>query len=210
MCFSSVGDAMSYCNRCGFPLPKDAKYCPICGARVARGQESKRIPPLHIERIIQAGVLGAFFSVMISSFTPPGIRLYFIPSFISSILAIFLFKVRRLEDAVAVAFAVYLFADAFLGGITLGYLYIENIPLSEAYRGYSLTFIDVAGCISNPISALIAAYIGNKLVLKIRRRGEDRRAYYMFENEERWWDHLSPVTFRAVMSFMAKKPKAHT
>jgi len=156
-----------------------------------RRQAPERIPPLHIEKIIQAGVLGAFFSVMISSFTPRGIQLYFIPSFISSILVIFLFRVRRLEDAVAVAFAVYLFADALLGGMTLGYLYIENIPLSEAYRGYSLTLIDVAGCISNPISALIAAYIGNKLVLNIWRRREKRRLYYIFEDEERrWGNHL--------------------
>ena len=150
-------------------------------------QAPERIPPLHIEKIIQAGVLGALFSVMISSFTPRGIQLYFIPSFISSVLIIFLFRVRRLEDAVAVAFAVYLFADALLGGMTLGYFYIENIPLSEAYRGYSLTLIDVAGCVSNPISALIAAYIGNKLVLNIwRRRREKRRLYYIFEDEESW------------------------
>ena len=156
-----------------------------------RRQAPERIPPLHIENIIQAGVLGAFFSVMISSFTPRGIQLYFIPSFISSVLIIFLFRVRRLEDAVAVAFAVYLFADALLGGMTLGYFYIENIPLSEAYRGYSLTLIDVAGCVSNPISALIAAYIGNKLVLNIWRRREKRRPYYIFEDEEkRWGNHL--------------------
>jgi len=150
-----------------------------------RRQAPERIPPLHIEKIIQAGVLGAFFSVMISSFTPRGIQLYFIPSFISSMLVIFLFRVRRLEDAVAVAFAVYLFADALLGGMTLGYLYIENIPLSEAYRGYSLTLIDVAGYISNPVSALIAAYVGNKLVLNIWRREENRRPDYIFEDEEK-------------------------
>jgi len=150
-----------------------------------RRQAPERIPPLHIEKIIQAGVLGAFFSVMISSFTPRGIQLYFIPSFISSMLVIFLFRVRRLEDAVAVAFAVYLFADALLGGMTLGYLYIQNISLSEAYRGYSLTLIDVAGYISNPVSALIAAYVGNKLVLNIWRREENRRPDYIFEDEEK-------------------------
>ena len=150
-----------------------------------RRQAPERIPPLHIEKIIQAGVLGAFFSVMISSFTPRGIQLYFIPSFISSMLVIFLLRVRRLEDAVAVAFAVYLFADALLGGMTLGYLYIQNISLSEAYRGYSLTLIDVAGYISNPVSALIAAYVGNKLVLNIWRREENRRPDYIFEDEEK-------------------------
>lgn len=79
----------------------------------------------------------------------------------------------------------YLFADALMGGMTLGYLYIENIPLSEAYRGYSLTFIDVAGYISNPVSALIAAYVGNKLVLNISRREENRRPDYIFEDEEK-------------------------
>ena len=149
-----------------------------------RRQVQERIPPLHVEKIIQAGVLGAFFSVLISSLTPRGIQLYFIPSFVSSVLIIFLFRVRRLEDAIAIAFAVYLFADALLGGMTLGYLYIENIPLSEAYRGYSLTFIDVAGYIFNPVSALIAAYVGNKLVLNVWRREENRRVDYIFEDEE--------------------------
>ncbi|MCD6089531.1 zinc ribbon domain-containing protein [Candidatus Bathyarchaeota archaeon] len=33
---------MSYCNRCGFPLPEDAEYCPNCGARIMRRQAQKK------------------------------------------------------------------------------------------------------------------------------------------------------------------------
>ena len=81
-------------------------------------------PSISIGKIIQAGILGAFLSVMISSLSPPEIQLYFIPSFVSSIAVIFLFRARRLEEAVIVSFSVYLFADAILGGIIFGSLYV--------------------------------------------------------------------------------------
>jgi len=62
-----------------------------------------------------------------------------------------------------ISFIVYLFSDAILGGMIFGTLYMEGISLSEAYRGYLLTFLDVAAYAFNPVSALIAAYIGNKI-----------------------------------------------
>ena len=145
-------------------MPEGAEYCPNCGAHVGRTPIPQQPPAVSVGRIIQAGVLGAFISVMISSLSSQSIQLYFIPSFISSILVIFLFRIKRLEEAVAVAFSVYLFADAILGGIIFGSLYVENISLSEAYRGYMLTFIDVAAIVFNPISALISAYLGITLI----------------------------------------------
>lgn len=140
---------------------------------------------MSIEKSIQAGVLGAFISVMISSLSPPWIQLYFIPSFLSSVLVIFLFRARRLDEAVTIAFAVYLFADAILGGIIFGSLYIQNISLSEAYRGYMLTFLDVATLVFDPVSALIAAYIGNKLILSIGGKvKEPKKVDYRFKEEK--------------------------
>jgi len=135
---------------------------------------------------MQAGILGAFLSVMITSLSPLEIQLYFIPSFVSSVIVIFLFRARRLEEAVMISFSVYLFADAILGGIIFGSLYVQNIPLSEAYGGYMLTFIDVAMYVFNPISALIAAYVGNKTILSIEKKTEEpeRVGYGLKEKEE--------------------------
>jgi len=169
---------MAYCSNCGFPLPEGAEYCPNCGAHIGKTHIPQQPSAVSVGKIIQAGVLGAFVSVMISSLSPPDIQLYFIPSFISSILVIFLFRTKRLEEAVAVAFSVYLFADAILGGIIFGALYVQNISLSEAYRGYMITFVDVAAYVFNPISALLAAYLGTMLIGGgVKGEGRERVGY---------------------------------
>jgi len=176
---------MSYCENCRFPLPEGAEYCPNCGTRVKKPPTPPQFLGISLGKIIQAGVLGALISVMISSLQPPDIRLYFIPSFVSSVLVVFLFKARRLEEAVALAFSVYLFADAIVNGIILGSLYFQDIPLSEVYRGYELTFLDVVTYIFNPVSALIAAYLGNRLIAGGRPEQEQpERIDYGFKEEK--------------------------
>ena len=176
---------MPNCEKCGFPLPEDAEYCPNCGAPVRRMHGSSRAALMSASRILQAGILGAFISVMISSLSPPGVQLYFIPSFVSSLLVMFLFRPRRFEDAIAISFTVYLFSDAILGGMIFGTLYIKGISLSEAYRGYMLTFLDVAAYVFNPVSALIAAYLGNKIALgMIGESGEYGEATEQYTPEE--------------------------
>ncbi|RLI11497.1 hypothetical protein DRO35_04945 [Candidatus Bathyarchaeota archaeon] len=172
---------MKRCDKCGFPLPEDAEYCPNCGAPVRKTVMPTKAPLMSLDKILQAGVLGAFISVMIASLNSFGIQLYFIPSFISSILVIFLFRTKRLEEAVLIAFTVYLFADAILGGMMLGTLYLDNISLSEAYSGYELSFLDVVAYLFNPISAIIAAYIGNKITLGAK---EERIGYEFKEERE--------------------------
>ena len=177
---------MAYCSNCGFPLPNGAQFCPNCGARVKEKHIAERPSSVSLEKMLQASILGAFISVMISSLSPSGIQLYFIPSFVSSVIVIFLFRARRIEDAVTIALAVYLFADAILGGIIFGSLYVENIPLSEAYRGYMLSFLDVATYVFNPVSALIAAYIGNKLIpsIEVKTEKETQVDYSLKEEKE--------------------------
>ena len=175
---------MSNCDKCGFPLPEGAEYCPNCGSRVRIKTVPPKLPSVSIAKIIQAGVLGAFLSVMISSLSPPWLQLYFIPSFVSSVLVIFLFRARGIEESVTISFAVYLFADAILGGIIFGSLYVQSIPLSDAYRGYVLTFLDVAAYVFNPVSALIAAYIGNRLNSSIGKTEEPKRIDYRIKEEK--------------------------
>ena len=175
---------MTKCEKCGFPLPEDAEYCPNCGAPVRKRVMPIKAPLIPLEKILQAGILGAFVSVMITSLIPFRTGLYFVPSFLSSILVIFLFRTRRLEEAVFVAFTVYLFADAILSGIMLGTLYIENIPLSEAYRGYELSILDVVAYLFSPVSAIIAAYIGNKITQGAKEGMEEERIGYEIKEEE--------------------------
>ena len=176
--------SMTKCEKCGFPLPEDAEYCPNCGAPVRKRVMPIRAPLIPLEKILQAGILGAFISVMITSLIPFRNGLYFVPSFLSSILVIFLFRTRRLEEAVFVAFAVYLFADAILSGIMLGTLYVENIPLSEAYRGYELSILDVIAYLFSPVSAIIAAYIGNKITQGAKEGMEEEGIGYDIKEEE--------------------------
>jgi len=175
---------MPYCSNCGFPLPEGAEYCPNCGAHVTKKPMLEQAPSVSIGKIMQAGILGAFLSVTISSLAPSEIQLYFIPSFVSSIIVIFLFRAIRLDEAITTAFSVYLFADAILGGIIFGSLYVQNISLAEAYSGYILTFLDVAMYVFNPISALIAAYVGNRLILSVGVKTEEERVDYRFKEEK--------------------------
>ena len=175
---------MAYCSNCGFPLPEGAEFCPNCGTRVMKKPVLQQ-PSASIGKVIQAGILGAFLSAMISSLSPLDVQLYFIPSFVSSVLVIFLFRARRLDEAVPIALSVYLFADAILGGIIFGSLYVQNISLSEAYRGYMLTFLDVAMYVFNPVSALIAAYVGNKLISSVEVKTEKQEEVeYGFKEEK--------------------------
>ena len=175
---------MSYCSECGFPLPEGAEFCPNCGTRIRKKPTPQQLP-VSIGKIIQAGVLGAFLSVMILSFSPFEVQLYFIPSFLSSVIVIFLFGARRLDEAVAIALSVYLFANAILGGFISWSLYVQNISLSEYYRGYMLTFLDVVMHVFDPISAFIAAYVGNKLILSVEVKTEEpERAEYRFKEEK--------------------------
>jgi len=162
---------MSYCDKCGFSLPDGAGYCPNCGSPVKKKTEVYVSSGVSIGRILQAGIMGAFISVMISSFSPPNIDLYFIPSFLASLIAIYLARARKLEEAVAIAFTVYIFTDAIIACIFLGTFHFQNVPIAEAYGNYVPTLVDVVMYTINPITAIIAGYIGTKLTAKMQVRG---------------------------------------
>ena len=161
---------MTNCDKCGFPLPEGAGYCPSCGASVLRRAEVFASSFRSVGRILQAGVLGAFISMMIQYFSPPGIDLYFIPSFLASLIVVYLSKAHKLEQTITIALCVYIFADAMVGGLVLGTLYAQGISLAMYY---SVTFgnnppsaIYVIIYVVNPVTALIAGYIGSMLTSK--------------------------------------------
>ena len=161
---------MSYCDGCGFLLPDGAEYCPNCGSLVKKKTEVPVPSAAALGRILQAGVIGAFLSILISSFSPPGLYLYFIPSFLSSLVAIYLSRARRLVEAVAIALTVYLFADGISTGLTLGAFYAEGISLSDAYAGYMPTLLDIIMYSADPVTAVVAGYIG----VRLTTRGQPR------------------------------------
>jgi len=172
---------MAQCDSCGFPLPDGSEYCPNCGAPVRKEAEVSLLPAAPVAKILQAAALGALLSVMISTLSPSDVQLYFIPSFISSLVSIYLFRSRRLHESVTIALGVYLFADALLGGLIFGSIYMQHIPLAEAYGDYMLTLADVVMYISNPITAVAAGYIGNRLTSKT---GIGKPSRYTYRREE--------------------------
>jgi len=103
---------------------------------------------------------------MISSLAPQYLDLYFIPSFLSTLITIYLSRSRRLVEAVAIALAVYVFADAIAAGVTLGFLNSQGMSLSEAYGNYVPSLLDVVMYSASPITAVVAGYIGFRLAPK--------------------------------------------
>jgi len=114
-------------------------------------------------RYLVIGLTGAFLSAIISLFSV--IDLYFIASFVSSIFVIYMYRINEFEESLIATFAVYLFADGILGTLVLGQYYILNETITLIPGLW-----DVALYPFNPISALIAAYIGIRISPK--RKGE--------------------------------------
>jgi hypothetical protein len=155
---------LSNCNECGFPLKYYGDYCPNCGASIKKKEIS--LPSfVNVWRILQAGLLGAFLSTTILYFFP-GVNLYFIPSFISSLAVIYLFRPRGLYESIAISLAVYLLADGIWGGMFLGTYHLQNISLADVYGNYVPTLADVIFYVSNPITAVIGGYIGSRFISK--------------------------------------------
>jgi len=152
---------MPYCRNCGVQMPEDAAFCPHCGATVRlRAQHTLDVRE-SVLRYIVTGLMGAFLSVMIASLS--GIELYFIPSFISSIFIIYMYRIGEFKESLIATFTVYLFADGILGTLVLGHYYVLNQTITFVPRVW-----DVALYPFNPISAFIASYIGSRISPKRR------------------------------------------
>jgi len=157
---------MVNCPRCGIQLPEDEdlRFCPNCGLRISR---KPSIEDHSVTRILTAGLFGAFLSVMINSLSPMG-NLYFLPSFLSSIFIIYLYKVNNIKEALAIAFAIYLFADGVIAALILGYCYFNHEPYSKMIEGWIPELWEVLLYTLNPVSAFLAGYIGARLTSRAK------------------------------------------
>jgi hypothetical protein len=195
---------MANCEKCGLPLPNGAEYCPNCGATIRRRREIPIPIAAPIIKLLEAGLLGAFLSIMIGSLNSSGINLYFLPSFIGALVSIFLFKTRRLDEAITIALAVYIFSDAIINVINLASLYFSNMSwidlagqMPEVYDELHQvpTLLDVIIYAIDPISAIAAAYIGLKITPKPHtiepapyqygKRDEQGGIVYSVDNDKR-------------------------
>jgi hypothetical protein len=186
------------CEKCGLQLPDGAEYCPNCGSPVRKRREVPIPTAAAAVKLLEAGLLGAFLAVLIESFV--GIDLYFLPSFAGALVAIFVFRARRLEEALLIAFAVYFFTDGIITAINWSSLYLNNmsyVQLASSYPELSSppTLLDVLIYSIDPIAAIVAAYIGYKLTSRTyvedatihphERREEQGGIVYSVEGEER-------------------------
>jgi len=151
---------MPNCDKCGFQLPDGASFCPNCGATVKKKMEVSESPRKSVMNLLKMGLLGAFLSVTLSSFSL--IPLYFVPSFISSLIVIFLSKARRIEDATWIAMSVYLFENAIIASMVLA----SNLIVGQVELSQTITLVDLIMFIAYPVTALVAGYIGVNLVPK--------------------------------------------
>ncbi len=165
------------CEKCGIPLPDGAEFCPNCGATIRRRREMAIPIAAPTVKLLGAGLTGAFIAIMIGSFAPSSVKLYFLPSFVGALVSIFFLKTRRLDEAVTIALATYIFADAIINVINLGTLYFSGMSwidlagqmpelYNELYQVPNL--LDVIIYAIDPVSAIAAAYIGYKIAPKPR------------------------------------------
>ena len=116
-----------------------------------------------MDRSITAGITGFLLAIIINVFSP--INLYFVPSFLAAIIAIYAFRLEALRDGLVAAFMTYIFNDGVLNTL-YGAVYYNQL--------YSVTldFWTVVSPIVSAISAVVAAYLG-MLFAQARRPAQE-------------------------------------
>jgi len=103
---------------------------------------------------MSAGIFGFLLAVIINLFSP--VYLYFVPSFLAAIIAIYAFRLEALRDGLVVAFMTYIFNDGILGTLSLAIYYFAN----EQYPAFPIDVWTMISPVISAISAVAAAYIG--------------------------------------------------
>lgn len=159
---------MAKCSSCGFDLPEEAAFCPNCGEPVKKIMEIQKKTE-GLERIIRLSLVGVFLSLIISSViavSAEGFEPYFIPTFISALIVIYISRTKNLKDAIIISALIYLITDALLSGLLLGTLYAQGMKLASYYSAYykdAPTLIDVILYAISPVTAILAGFVGYKI-----------------------------------------------
>ena len=121
-----------------------------------------------MDKSIRAGISGFILAIVInlllaSSLTLPTI-LSFVPSFVAAIFAIYISRLETLKDSLVGAFMTYIFNDGILGTISLATFYAVNEP----YPSLNVDIMTVLYPIVSAVTALIAGYVGVRLVQRMK------------------------------------------
>jgi hypothetical protein len=111
---------------------------------------------------IRAGISGFLVALVINLFSP--VYLYFVPSFLVAILAVYFYRLGTLKDGLVAAFMIYIFNDGILGTISLAIFYAENKP----YPSFTVDAWTMFSPLVSAVTAVIAAYLGVWLT-KVRK-----------------------------------------
>jgi hypothetical protein len=107
-----------------------------------------------MDRCISAGIFGFLLAVTINLFSP--VYLYFVPSFLASIIAIYAFRLETLREGLVASFMAYIFNDGILGTISLATFYFAN----EQYPAFTVDVWTMISPIVSAVSAMVVAYLG--------------------------------------------------
>ena len=114
-----------------------------------------------MDRCIRAGIYGALIAFFLNMVSP--VYLYFFPSFLAAVLAIYSSKLVTLREGLVASFMTYVFSDGITNALVAATFYITKEP-------YTL-IIDI-GIVLSPLasafSALIAGYVGVWIVQKAK------------------------------------------
>jgi hypothetical protein len=111
---------------------------------------------------IRAGISGFLVALVINLFSP--VYLYFVPSFLVAILAVYFYRLGTLKDGLVAAFMIYIFTDGILDTISLATFYAEKKP----YPAFNVDVWTMFYPLVSAVTAVIAAYVGVWLT-KVRK-----------------------------------------
>jgi len=114
-----------------------------------------------MDHCIRAGIYGALIAFFLNIVSP--VYLYFLPSFLAAIFAIYSSRLVTLREGLVASFMTYVFSDGITNALVAATFYVTGEP-------YTLT-IDI-GIVLSPLasafSALIAGYVGIWIVRRIK------------------------------------------
>jgi hypothetical protein len=110
-----------------------------------------------MDRCISAGIFGFLLAVTINLLSLlSGVYLYFVPSFLAAIIAIYTFRLETLREGLVASFMTYIFNDGILSTISLTTFYFAN----EQYPAFTVDVWTMISPIVSAVSAMVAAYLG--------------------------------------------------